>query len=85
MADLLSLKRNIDFHYHSINTYSDSLLKSRKRLNFKMSNINMNIFINFLNTKNKSKDGLWIEKSKLGNYIIPTFTKKIFESVKYNL
>ena len=35
--------------------------------------------------KYKSKDGLWIEKSKLENQMIPTFTKKIFEYVKNNL
>ena len=66
-------------------THSDSLLKSSKKLNVKMSNMNMNIFINLSNKKNKSKDGLWIEKSKLENYMIPTFTKKIFASVKHNL
>ena len=66
-------------------TLSDSLLKSNKKLNVKMSNMNMNISIDFFNTKNKTKEGLWIEKSKLENYIIPTFTKKIFESVKHNL
>jgi len=66
-------------------THSDSLSKSSKKLNVKMSNMNMNIFIDFFYTKNKSKDGFWIEKSKLANYIIPTFTKKIFESVKHNL
>jgi A/G-specific adenine glycosylase len=66
-------------------TLSDSMLKSNKKLSVKMSNMNMNISINFLNTKNKTKEGLWIEKSKLENYIIPTFTKKIFESVKHNL
>jgi A/G-specific adenine glycosylase len=66
-------------------THSDSLLKSSKKLNVKMSNMNMNISIDFLNTKNKAKDGLWIEKSKLANYIIPTFTKKIFESVKHSI
>ena len=66
-------------------TLSDSLLKSNKKLSVKMSNMNMNISIDFLNTKNKTKEGLWIEKSKLENYIIPTFTKKIFESVKHNL
>ena len=66
-------------------THSHSLLKSSKKLNVKMSNMNMNIFINLSNTKNKSKDGLWIEKSKLENYMIPTFTKKIFASVKHNL
>ena len=66
-------------------THSDSLLKSTKKLNIKISNMNMNISVDFLNTKNKSKDGLWIEKSKISNYIIPTFTKKIFETVKHNL
>ena len=66
-------------------TLSDSLLRSNKKLSVKMSNMNMNIFIDFLNTKNKTKEGLWIEKSKLENYIIPTFTKKIFQSVKHNL
>ena len=50
-----------------------------------MSNINMNIFIDFFNIKKKLKNGLWIEKTKLENYMIPTFTKKIFASVKHNL
>jgi A/G-specific adenine glycosylase len=66
-------------------TQSDSLLKSSKKLNVKMSNMNMNISIDFSNTKNKSKNGLWIEKTKLENYMIPTFTKKIFASVKHDL
>ena len=63
-------------------TQSDSLLKSKKKLNVKMSNMNMNISIDFSNTKNKPKNGLWVEKTKLENYMIPTFTKKIFASVK---
>jgi len=66
-------------------TQSDSLLKSSKKLKVKMSNINMSISIDFLNIKNKTKNGLWIEKKKLENYMIPTFTKKIFASVKNNL
>jgi len=66
-------------------THSDSLIKHKKKLSVKMSNMNMNISIDFLDIKNKTKDGLWIEKSKLENYIIPTFTKKIFKSVKHNL
>jgi A/G-specific adenine glycosylase len=66
-------------------TQSDSLLKSSKKLNLKMSNMNMNISIDFLHTKNKPKNGMWIEKKKLENYMIPTFTKKIFASVKHNL
>jgi len=66
-------------------TQSDSLLKSRKKLNVKMSNMNMSISIDFSNIKNKPKNGLWIEKTKLENYMIPAFTKKIFASIKHNL
>ena len=66
-------------------TQSDSLLKSRKKLNFKMSNMNMNISINFSNAKKIPKNGLWIRKKKLENYMIPTFTKKIFASIKHTL
>ena len=50
-----------------------------------MPNINMNTSIDSFNTKKKTKEGLWIEKSKLENYLIPKFTKKIFDSVKHNL
>jgi len=50
-----------------------------------MSNMNMNIFIDFSNINKKPKKGLWVEKKKLENYMIPTFTKKIFASVKHNL
>ena len=66
-------------------THSASLLKSKNKLNVKMSNMNMNISIDLLNSKNKSKNGLWVEKSKLENQIIPTFTKKIFATVKHSL
>ena len=66
-------------------TQSDSLLKSNKKLNIKMSNMNMNISIDFSYNKNKPKNGIWIETTKLENYMIPTFTKKIFASVKHNL
>ena len=66
-------------------TQSDSLLKSSKKLNVKMSNMNMNISIDFSYIKNKPKNGMWIEKTKLENYMIPTFTKKIFASVKHNI
>ena len=66
-------------------TKSDSLLKSSKKLNVKMSNMNMNISIDFSYIKNKPKNGMWIKKTKLENYMIPTFTKKIFASVKHNL
>ena len=66
-------------------TQSDSLLRPNNKLNVKMSNMNMNISIDFSYTKNKPKNGMWIEKTKLANHLIPTFTKKIFASVKHNL
>ena len=66
-------------------TQSHSLLESSKKLNVKMSNMNMSISIDFLNIKNKTKNGLWIEQKKLKNYMMPTFTKKIYASVKHNL
>ena len=61
------------------------LSKPDNKLNLKMSNMNMNISIDFSNIKKKQKNGLWVEKTKLENYMIPTFTKKIFASVKYSL
>ena len=64
---------------------SNFLFKSKNKLNFKMSNMNMNIFIDFSNDKKKLKDGLWVEKKKLQNYMLPTFTRKILASVKHNL
>lgn len=66
-------------------TRSDSLLKYTKKLNVKMSNMNMSISIDFSYIKNKPKNGIWIEKTKIENYMIPTFTKKIFSSIKHNL
>jgi len=66
-------------------TRSDSLLTQNNKLNIKMSNMSMNISIKFLNIKKKTKNGLWVKKKKLEKYMIPTFTKKIFASIKHNL
>ena len=66
-------------------TQSDSILKSSKKLNVKMSNMNMNISVDFSYIKNKPRNGMWIKKTKLENYMLPTFTKKIFASVKDTL
>jgi A/G-specific adenine glycosylase len=66
-------------------TRSDSLSKSSKKLNVKISNMNMNICVDFSNNKNKPKNGMWVDKTKLKNYMIPTFTKKIFTSIKSSL
>jgi len=48
-----------------------------KDLNFKMSNMNMNIKIEYKNNYNSNKNNYWIDPTKLQNYTLPTFTKKI--------
>jgi A/G-specific adenine glycosylase len=50
-----------------------------KILNFKMSNMNMGIVIKFTKLKNNIPESYWIDSSKLNNYTLPTFTKKIFK------
>ena len=48
-----------------------------KDLNFKMSNMNMNIKIEYKNKLNLDSNIHWIDPTKLQNYTLPTFTKKI--------
>ena len=64
---------------------SNFISKYNNKLYFKMSNMNMNISINFLKTKKKLKNGIWISKKNLKNYMLPTFTKKIFSYFENNL
>ena len=51
-----------------------------ENLNFKMSNMNMNIKIEYLKNAKRFPSSYWFDKRKLDNYMIPTFTKKV---VKY--
>jgi A/G-specific adenine glycosylase len=51
-----------------------------ENLNFKMSNMNMNIKIEYLKNTRKFQSPYWINEKKLDNYMLPSFTKKI---VKY--
>jgi A/G-specific adenine glycosylase len=51
-----------------------------ENLNFKMSNMNMNIKIKYLKNTKKFQSPYWINEKKLDNYMLPSFTKKI---VKY--
>ncbi len=48
-----------------------------KDLNFKMSNMNMNIKIEYKNKYNSNKNNYWIDPTRLKNYTLPTFTKKV--------
>ena len=53
----------------------------RKSLNFKMSNMNMNINIKVMKGMSNIKNSSWIEQTKFNSYTLPTFTKKIFSSL----
>ena len=55
-----------------------------KNLNFKISNMNMNITIQFNKTKGLIPNSSWIDSSKLDGYTLPTFTKKIFTYLEKN-
>ena len=55
-----------------------------KNLNFKISNMNMNITIQFNKIKGSIPNSSWIDSSKLDDYTLPTFTKKIFSYLEKN-
>jgi len=55
-----------------------------ENLNFKMSNMNMNIKIQHLKNSDKFQLPYWINKKKLDNYILPSFTKKIVKYLERN-
>ena len=48
-----------------------------QNLNFKMSNMNMNIKVEFNKIGSEIPHSYWIDPKKLKNYTLPTFTKKI--------
>ncbi len=52
-----------------------------RRINIKLSNMDMKIIINEKNQKLKLNNSLLIDKNKINKYILPSFTKKIFRSV----
>ena len=56
-------------------------LSLNKRINIKMSNMNMKIIVNEKNEKFKSIDSLLLDKNDFKKYILPSFTKKIFTLV----
>ena len=55
-----------------------------KNLNFKISNMNMNIIVQFTRIKESIPNSSWIDSSKLDGYTLPTFTKKIFSYLEKN-
>ncbi|MDC1154697.1 A/G-specific adenine glycosylase [Candidatus Pelagibacter sp.] len=50
-----------------------------ENLNFKLSNMNMNIKIQYLRKSGKFQSPYWIDEKKLDNYMLPSFTKKIMK------
>jgi A/G-specific adenine glycosylase len=56
----------------------------KKDLNFKISNMNMNIIIQFTKIKGSILNSSWIDSTKLDSYTLPTFTKKIFNYLERN-
>ena len=52
-----------------------------KKINVKISNMNMKILIKKNKKLKQIRDSLFLDKSNMSNYILPSFTKKIFNSV----
>ena len=52
-----------------------------KKINIKMSNMNMKIIINENTKINKINNSIFLNKKNINKYILPSFTKKIFNSV----
>ncbi|MDA9698327.1 A/G-specific adenine glycosylase [Candidatus Pelagibacter sp.] len=55
-----------------------------KNLKFKMSNMNMNIKIEYLKNSKKIQSPYWIDEKKLDKYLLPSFTKKIVRYLEKN-
>ncbi len=55
-----------------------------ENLNFKMSNMNMNIKIQYLKNAKRFSSSHWFDKKKLDNYMLPTFTKKVVKYLEKN-
>ena len=55
-----------------------------KDLNFKISNMNMNIRIQYLKNYAEVNSPYWVDEKKLDNYVLPSFTKKIVKYLEKN-
>ena len=56
-------------------------LSFAKKINIKLSNMNMKIIINEEKKKRILKDSFLLDKSNINKFILPSFTKKIFYSL----
>jgi len=55
-----------------------------KNLNFKISNMNINIKIKYFKDTKKFPSSYWFDKKKLDTYMLPTFTKKVVKYLEKN-
>ena len=54
---------------------------TKKKINIKMSNMDMKIIINKNTKVKKTNNSIILDKENIKNYILPSFTKKILNSV----
>ena len=59
--------------------------KFNKTINFKMSNMNMNIKIQYPKIVRELSSSYWVDQKKIGNSMLPTFTKKVVKYLEGNL
>ena len=55
-----------------------------ENLNFKMSNMSMNIKIQYSKDNQKFSSAYWFDRKKLDSYMLPSFTKKVFQYLEKN-
>ena len=55
-----------------------------ENINFKMSNMNMNIKIQYFKNVKRFPSSYWFDKRKLDNYMLPTFTRKVVKYLEKN-
>ena len=55
-----------------------------ENLNFKMSNMSMNIKIQYSKDNQKFSSSYWVDKKKLNSYMLPSFTKKVVKYLEKN-
>ena len=74
------LKNLVIFPMNEINKNKFKYSLNQK-INVKMSNMNMKIIINKNNKIKMTRESLLLDRSNIKKYILPSFTKKIFNSI----
>ena len=55
-----------------------------ENFNFKMSNMNMNIKIKYLKDSRQFPLSYWVDRKKLKNFMLPSFTRKVVQYLEKN-